>query len=392
MTDPAVQFDQVSKRFRIWHEKHDSLKARLLHRGRGRYSDRPALDTIDLTIPTGITYGLVGANGAGKSTALKLIAEILVPDSGTVTVTGKVSALLELGAGFHPDLTGRENVYLNGSILGLSQKTLDHRFGDIAQFAEIGDAMDHQVKTYSSGMYARLGFAVAVHVEPDILLIDEALSVGDAAFQRRCAQRITELRRGGRTVVIVSHDLGLVRSLCDRAAWFEHGHLAAEGLPDEIIATYERSVHTDVVIDDAGRTRFGNGAARVLDATICRPNGEPPRTREPAVIIIELGDIHDGHRIAVGFDIRRNDGVMISQTTTRGVIRDPRPLANGGRLAYDIPSLAVLPGTYVLHTWLFDDNGGVLMDAVDHRSFDIEPADSNVDGGAVTLGGTWRLH
>ncbi|MDQ3350505.1 MAG: ABC transporter ATP-binding protein [Actinomycetota bacterium] len=392
MTGPAVAFDQVSKRFRIWHEKHDSLKARLVNRGGGRYSERSALESVNLTIPAGITYGLVGANGAGKSTALKLIAEILVPDSGTVAVNGKVSALLELGAGFHPDLTGRENVYLNGSILGLSQKTLDLRFDDIAQFAEIGDAMDHQVKTYSSGMHARLGFAVAVHVEPDILVIDEALSVGDAAFQRRCAQRITELRRGGRTVIIVSHDLGLVRTLCDRAALFDRGHLAAEGSPGEIIALYERSVHSDAVVDDAGRIRFGNGAARILDATIHRPSGEPPRNGEPTIITIDLGEFDQGRQIAVGVNIRRNDGVMISQTTTRGVIPIPPTLANGGTLAYEIPSLAVLSGSYVLHTWLFDDDSGVLLDAVDHRSFDIEPADASVDGGAVALGGTWRLH
>lgn len=398
MSASAVELAGVSKRFRIWHEKHDSLKARIVHRGRGRYSDRPALDRVDLAIPAGTTFGLVGANGAGKSTALKLMARILVPDEGTVTVRGKVSALLELGAGFHPDLTGRENVYLNGSILGLSTRTLDERFDEIAAFADIGPAIDHQVKTYSSGMYARLGFAVAVHVEPDVLLIDEALSVGDAAFQRRCRQRIAQLRQGGRTVVIVSHDLGLVRHLCDRVAWFDRGSLAAVGEPHDVLAAYERSVHTDAEVDEAGRVRFGTGAVRALDATISGVDGKPVRSGEPAMIEIHLGGPGGGGvagcdsgrscgpRLAVGIDVRRDDGLIVSQTTTRGVI----DAAAGGVLVYEIPRLAVLEGSYVLHTWVVDDHTGDLLDAVDHRTFPIEPPAGGADGGVVALGGTWR--
>lgn len=393
---PAVELAGVSKRFRIWHEKHDSLKARIVHRGRGRYSDRPALDRVDLAIPAGTTFGLVGANGAGKSTALKLMAHILVPDEGTVTVRGKVSALLELGAGFHPDLTGRENVYLNGSILGLSTRTLDERFDDIAAFADIGPAIDHQVKTYSSGMYARLGFAVAVHVEPDVLLIDEALSVGDAAFQRRCRQRIAQLRQGGRTVVIVSHDLGLVRNLCDRVAWFDRGSLSAVGEPDDVLAAYERSVHADAEVDEAGRVRFGTGAVRALDATISGVDGKPVRSGQPATIEIHLGAPGEGggagagcgRRLAVGIDVRRDDGLIVSQTTTRGIVDAP---AAGGVLVYEIPRLMVLEGSYVLHTWVVDDHGGDLLDAVDHRTFPVEPPDGGADGGVVALGGAWRV-
>lgn len=390
---PAVELAGVSKRFRIWHEKHDSLKARILNRGRGRYSDRPALDRVDLAIPAGTTFGLVGANGAGKSTALKLMARILVPDEGTVTVRGKVSALLELGAGFHPDLTGRENVYLNGSILGLSTRTLDARFHEIAAFADIGPAIDHQVKTYSSGMYARLGFAVAVHVEPDVLLIDEALSVGDAAFQRRCRQRIAQLRRGGRTVVIVSHDLGLVRHVCDQVAWFDHGAVAAVGDPDDVLAAYERTVHTDAEVDDTGRTRFGTGAVRVLDATIGGVDGKPVRAGEPVTIELHLGP-GDGvaRKVAVGIDVRRDDGLVVSQTTTRGgthpLALEPGP--DPTVLVYEIPAMGVLEGSYVLHTWVVDDLRGELLDAVDHRTFPIEPPDGGADGGVVALGGTWR--
>jgi len=386
---PAVELAGVSKRFRIWHEKHDSLKARIVHRGRGRYSDRPALDRVDLAIPAGTTFGLVGANGAGKSTALKLMARILVPDEGTVTVRGKVSALLELGAGFHPDLTGRENVYLNGSILGLTTRTLDARFDEIAAFADIGPAIDHQVKTYSSGMYARLGFAVAVHVEPDVLLIDEALSVGDAAFQRRCRQRIAQLRQGGRTVVVVSHDLGLVRHLCDQVAWFDRGSLAAVGEPDDVLAAYERSVPTDAEAD--GRTRSGTGAVRVLEATIGGVDGKPVRTGAPATIELHLGP-GDGpaRKLAVGIDVRRDDGLIVSQTTTRGTVdlTGPGPTAV---LAYEIPRMAVQEGSYVLHTWVVDDRSGDLLDAVDHCTFPVEPPETGADGGVVALGGTWRL-
>ena len=184
-----------------------------------------ALRDVSFEVYEGETFGLIGENGSGKSTMLKCLTKILRPDEGTVAVNGKVSALLELGAGFHPELSGRENVFLNGAILGLSQKELRRRFDEIVDFAGVGAFIDEPVKNYSSGMYVRLGFSVAINVDPDVLLVDEVLAVGDEAFQRKCNEKFAELRNQGKTIVLVSHGLGTVQNLCDRVAWFSHGHL-----------------------------------------------------------------------------------------------------------------------------------------------------------------------
>ncbi|NBO55339.1 MAG: ABC transporter ATP-binding protein [Actinobacteria bacterium] len=190
----VIEFDHVVKKYRSWHERHDSLKSRILNRSEGRWTERTVLNDVSFSVADGSSFAIIGRNGAGKSTALKLISRILVPNSGRVSVTGRVSALLELGAGFHPDLTGRENIFLNGAVLGLSQRTLQERFDDIVEFSGLEDYIENQVKTYSSGMYARLGFAVAVNVDPDILLLDEVLAVGDSAFRQKCRAKISEWR------------------------------------------------------------------------------------------------------------------------------------------------------------------------------------------------------
>ncbi len=385
----AVSFKGVSKTYRIWHERNDSLKARVLRRGQGRYSDLSALSEVSFEIPEGTTFGLIGSNGSGKSTSLKLMARILVPNAGTVAVKGKVSALLELGAGFHPDLTGRENVYLNGSILGLSRKTLDHRLDAIVAFSGLEEFIDNQVKTYSSGMHARLGFAVAVNVEPDVLLVDEALSVGDAVFQRRCAEKIAELRASGRTVVIVSHDLGLVRQLCSEVVWIARGDLKAMGPTSEVIEEYQRSVHPDAVVDDEGRVRFGSGAARVRAAKLVTPSGERPVAREKLTVRLVVEPIDSPHRHVLGIDLRRSDGVFVSQVSTRSNPALGVALGKGKALTYEIPELPLLPGSYVLHTWLVDDETQELLDATDHYDFEVDPQPGADEGGLVALGGVW---
>jgi ABC-type polysaccharide/polyol phosphate transport system ATPase subunit len=218
-SDVAVSVRNLSKKFRIYHERNQSLKISLLRGRRAEYEEFLAVDDVSFDIRKGETFGIVGQNGSGKSTLLKCLARILTPDSGTVTVAGKVSALLELGAGFHPELSGRENIYLNGSILGLSSKQLDDRFDEIVEFAGLERFIDTPVKNYSSGMYVRLGFSVAINVDPDVLLIDEVLAVGDEEFQRRCTEKFSELQRSGKTIVVVSHGLNQMRGICDRLAW-----------------------------------------------------------------------------------------------------------------------------------------------------------------------------
>lgn len=391
MTGTAVAFHDVSKAFRVWHEKNDSLKSRILRRGRGRFTEFPALSQVSFEVPRGTTFALVGANGAGKSTALKLIARILSPDGGTVEVTGKVSALLELGAGFHPDLTGRENIFLNGSILGLSRRTLSERFDQIVEFAGLAAFIDNQVKTYSSGMWARLGFAVAVNVEPDVLLLDEVFAVGDAAFQRRCAEKIAELRASGRTTVIVSHDLGLVQQLCTCAAWIDHGHLRALGEPREVLEDYERSVHPDSIVDERGRVRFGSGSARIGKAELVTVDGDRPRTGEPVVVRLSVDPIETDHRHVVGIEVRRSDGQLASRATTRDVVEISGPVHDGTAVTYAITALPLLPGSYVLHAWLFDDDRQQLLDGTDQLTFEVESHRRSEEGGLVSLGGTWGV-
>src|SRR5205823_1896376 len=216
-----------------------------------------ALRDVSFAVEPGASFGVVGANGSGKSTLLKLLAGTAKPTGGTLEVNGRVTALLEIGAGFHPDFSGRENAYLNGSLLGLSRKEMDRAMPAIEEFADIGRFFDAAVKTYSSGMYMRLGFAVAVHLEPDILLVDEVLAVGDEYFQHKCFAKISEFRAAKKTIVLVSHDLGAVARLCERAIWLDEGHVGAEGSPHDVIDAYHQKVGEKEQRERAARGEIG---------------------------------------------------------------------------------------------------------------------------------------
>jgi ABC-2 type transport system ATP-binding protein len=240
----AIEVDDVSKKFRLYKERNQSIKSAVMRRRVSEHEDFWALRDISMQINQGETFGLVGDNGSGKSTLLKCMAKILYPDKGGITMHGRVAALLEVGSGFHPELSGRENVYLNGSILGMSRKEVDRKFDDIVDFSGVREFIDQPVKNYSSGMYVRLGFSVAINVEPDILLVDEVLAVGDESFQAKCAEKFAQFRDEGRTVVIVSHALGTLAKMCDRAAWIQHGDLKMVGAPDDVIALYRQGPHS----------------------------------------------------------------------------------------------------------------------------------------------------
>jgi ABC-type polysaccharide/polyol phosphate transport system ATPase subunit len=242
----TVRFDNVSKKFTLRHERRRSFQEAVLAFLKSQDNSREelwALKDVSFAVERGKTLGIIGPNGSGKSTVLKLITRILEPTSGQVVVQGQVSALIELGAGFHPDLTGRENVYLNGSLLGFSRKEMKAKFGSIVEFSELEKFIDVPIKHYSSGMHMRLGFAVAIHVDPDILLIDEILAVGDQAFQNKCLSKIGELKSQGVTILFVSHKLEAVQDLCDRAIWLEGGRIQAEGLAREVVDHYLMRVH-----------------------------------------------------------------------------------------------------------------------------------------------------
>jgi ABC-type polysaccharide/polyol phosphate transport system ATPase subunit len=234
----AIEIRDVSKQFRLYSEKHTSLKERVIHGGKMPFTPFWALRDVSVDVHKGETFGILGRNGCGKSTLLKCIAGIIKPTSGEIRVRGSLAAMLELGAGFQPDLSGRDNIFLNGSLLGLPRSEIEKRFDDIVAFAELEDFIDNQVKFYSSGMYVRLGFAVAVNVEPDVLLVDEVLAVGDANFQRKCMDHVKKIQREGRTIVVVSHGTDTIRQNCDRALVMNHGQVITVDIPGEAIRVY----------------------------------------------------------------------------------------------------------------------------------------------------------
>ncbi|WP_019536920.1 polysaccharide ABC transporter ATP-binding protein [Paenibacillus ginsengihumi] len=234
----AIEINDVSKKYKIFNEKNVTLKEKILYFGKSKPQEFSALNNISLKIEKGKTVGLIGRNGSGKSTLLKLLTRIIYPTSGTIKMDGKISSLLELGAGFHPDFTGRENIYMNASILGFTKAEIDERLDEIIAFSELGEFIDNSVRSYSSGMYMRLGFSVAIMVNPDILLIDEVLAVGDALFQKKCFEKLEEMKTAGKTIVFVSHDHGAVKKLCDEVVWIHEGDLMDIGEPEKIIGKY----------------------------------------------------------------------------------------------------------------------------------------------------------
>jgi ABC-2 type transport system ATP-binding protein len=234
----AIEIRGVSKRFRLYHEKYTSVKERVIHFGRIPFDDFWALKDIEFDVEEATTFGLLGHNGSGKSTLLKCICGILQPTAGEIRTRGRVAALLELGAGFHPDLSGRDNVYLNASLLGMSRRDIEAKFDEIVGFAELEPFIDNQVKYYSSGMYVRLGFAVAVNMDPEILIVDEVLAVGDELFQRKCIDRVKQFQREGRTIVVVTHSPDMVRQICNMAGVLDQGHLVSLSEPGEAVREF----------------------------------------------------------------------------------------------------------------------------------------------------------
>lgn len=245
MSNTAVRVDHVTKSFRMYHERNQSLKSAVMRRRRSVHEDFLALDDVSFDVPTGSTFGLIGSNGSGKSTLLKCLANIYYPNQGSITHFGKLAAMLEVGSGFHHELSGRENVYLNGSILGMSRKEVTRKFDEIVDFSGVEKFIDQPVKNYSSGMYVRLGFAVAINVEPEILVVDEVLAVGDQEFQDKCYKKFRDLKAAGRTVVLVSHSMDTVQGMCDQAAWLNRGEVMAVGDAEPTIAAYLNSLHSD---------------------------------------------------------------------------------------------------------------------------------------------------
>ena len=242
MSDVAVRVDNVSKSFRMYHERNQTIKSAIMRRRRSVHEDFWALKDVSFEVPSGSTFGLIGSNGSGKSTLLKCLANIYYPNAGSISHFGRIAAMLEVGSGFHSELSGRENIFLNGSILGMTKKEITRKYDEIVDFSGVEQFIDQPVKNYSSGMYVRLGFAIAINVDPDILVVDEVLAVGDAEFQERCFQKFEDFKSQGKTVILVSHSMETVRTMCDQAAWLNHGTLMAAGEAEPTIKAYLDSV------------------------------------------------------------------------------------------------------------------------------------------------------
>lgn len=357
MSTDAVAVTELWKSYRLYHERNQYLKAAVLRGRRARYEEFWALKGVEFTVPTGATFGVIGSNGSGKSTLLKCLAGILQPERGSVKLHGRVSALLELGAGFHPELSGRENVFLNGAILGLSRKEITARFDDIVEFAGLEEFIDTPVKNYSSGMFVRLGFAVAAHVEPEVLLIDEVLSVGDESFQRKCAEKIEQFRRDGRTIVFVSHGLAQVEQLCEQVAWIDKGELRMQGSAGEVISAYQGDSHQAQRVEGEQGSRWGSGEAQIVSVSLLDDEDQPLSvltTMEPATIRVELVSHTSLQDVVVGVRIDSLAGGPVWGTTTRRAGRTIGRLDGPARVDLRLPSVPLLEGVYDLTVALTD--------------------------------------
>ena len=361
----VIEAVDVHKVYRRYSRRRSfaTLKSALLSgdllRGAAPDQTFEALRGVSFSVPAGRTLGIIGRNGSGKSTMLKMIAGIGRPTAGTVRVEGRVSALIELGAGFHPEISGRENVFINGMMLGLSKKAIAARFDDIVAFAELEEFIDAPVKTYSSGMYMRLGFAVAINVDPDVLLVDEVLAVGDESFTHKCLDRFAEFRARGRTILIVTHQLDLVQRFCDDALWLDRGAVRAQGDPKRVIDAYLLDVaHLDAP-SSAGASRWGSGEVRITGVELhgasgaadVFPSGSPVEIRFRVRAEAPTADF------VFGLAIHNADGVLCYGTNTHLEGARPGELSGDADIHFAIDRLDLVAGTYTLDLAVHRENG-----------------------------------
>jgi lipopolysaccharide transport system ATP-binding protein len=395
MTPGRIVVDRVSQRFRVSTHPHRTLKDLFVARGRPVSREVWALRDVSLVAEPGEAVGLVGRNGSGKTTLLKLVSQIFRPTSGRIEAGGRVASLLELGAGFHPDFTGRENVYLNGSIYGLSRARVRELMDEIVAFAELERFVDLPIRTYSSGMYMRLGFSVAAHIEADVLLLDEVFAVGDEAFQRKCFGKIAEFKRRGGTIVFVSHDAQAVERLCDRAVLLKQGEVAFDGSTREAIAHYRRLLGEDQSPDElaAGLREWGSGEARVVSARLLDADGDERKqfaAGEPLVVELRVASEPEVAAPRLSLELRDDDGVVLGGVTVATADLGWEAGAGERELRFEIDRLPLAEGRFHLRCALLDGDGGRLLHSLgDAVQFFVLP--TGAESGAVMLAGRWSM-
>ena len=366
----AIEVRNITKNFKVYLDKGHTLKEKMLFSRRRRYEERRVLDGISFDVKKGESVGLIGHNGCGKSTTLKLLTKIMYPDSGTIQMHGPVSSLIELGAGFHPDMSGRENIYINASIFGLTRREIDERLKNIISFSELEEYIDNPVRTYSSGMYMRLAFAVAINVDADILLIDEILAVGDASFQAKCFHKMREIKADGTTIVIVSHSLGQIEEICDRSIWIDQGRIRQEGIPREVGRKYTEfmSGHTLHAVKEQPQEKEKDPDSEKQGADAQEEKQEEKKpiriesvrltdidgteknsflTGEPAVLECRYEALEtDKEKVSIELVILRNDGLECYETNTFREGIALMDLKESGTIYCRIPKMNLITGEY----------------------------------------------
>lgn len=377
--ESVIKIENVTKKFRLYSDRPLSIKENIVRGMKNTYKEFYALNDVSFEVKKGSTIGLIGKNGSGKSTLLKMINRTMFPDKGKITINGKIASLIELGAGFHPELSGRENIYNNATIFGFSKEEIDKRLPEIIEFSELEEFIDNTLRTYSSGMYARLAFSVAIHVDADILLVDEILGVGDINFQSKCANKIYEMKRNGTTIILVTHDMSTIDRLCDYAVWLDHGKKIAEGSPKEIQNAYlkymaeeqeerqkleetkekikEEEKDIEVEKEDVRKKithlgeHFGNGnviftSCKLLDEKgVDRRSfntGQNVKLQAEYLCQVDPKDL----QVNIGFEISNTQGIYIYGTNTSREGYKKIKLQKKGIIEVELENLKLLPGDY----------------------------------------------